>query len=221
MYELVVVRKYNIFTNSKVIAMGTNNQHKNVKEIIQKYEKIFEETPELGKVTFKTEALPSGQKEKIYLLNEGQAMFLMTLLRNDGVDGVVVKFKAKLASEFIRMRKFICEKQSRLWSETRISNKENRLKETDVIKLLVEYAKKQGSEHSDKLYLTYTKLANRIVGNKRDNMTISELNNLTLVENIIKQTIEIDMSMGMHYKDIYENCRKRIEQFAQVTYLAG
>ena len=131
MYELVEVRQDKIFTNSKVIAMGTNNQHKNVKEIIQKYEKIFEETPELGKVTFKTEALPSGQKEKIYLLNEGQAMFLMTLLRNDGVDGVVVKFKAKLASEFIRMRKFICEKQSRLWSETRISNKENRLKETD------------------------------------------------------------------------------------------
>ena len=43
MYELVEVRQDKIFTNSKVIAMGTNNQHKNVKEIIQKYEKIFEE----------------------------------------------------------------------------------------------------------------------------------------------------------------------------------
>lgn len=112
MYELVEVRENNVFTNSKIVAEGTRNQHKNVKEIIQKYEKIFEETPELGNVTFKTESLPSGQKEKIYLLNEGQAMFLMTLLRNDGVNGIVVRFKAKLASEFIRMKKFLDEKKN-------------------------------------------------------------------------------------------------------------
>ena len=68
--------------------------------------------------------------------------------------------------------------------------------------LLVEYAKEQGSAHSDKLYVTYTKLANTIIGGKRDDMTASELNTLTLVESIIKQTIEIDMSMGMYYKDI-------------------
>ena len=53
---------------------------------------------------------------------------------------------------------FLIEKQSKLWNDTRISNKENRLKETDVIKLHAEYAKEQGSTHSDKLYLTYTKL---------------------------------------------------------------
>lgn len=219
MYELVEVRENDVFTNSKVIAEGTNNQHKNVREIIQKYEKVFEETPELGKVTFKTEALPSGQKEKVYLLNEGQAMFLMTLLRNDGVDGVVVKFKARLASEFIRMRKFIREKQSQLWNDTRITNKENRLKETDVIKLLEDYAKEQGSRNSDKLYMVYTKLAKSVVGSKRDSVSVSELNNLTLVESIILQTIQIDMSMGMYYKEIYKDCKDRIERFANIAYL--
>ena len=221
MYELVEVRENDVFANSKVIAEGTNNQHKNVREIIQKYEKVFEETTELGKVTFKTEALPSGQKEKVYMLNEGQAMFLMTLLRNDGVDGVVVKFKARLASEFIRMRKFIREKQSKLWTETRIANKENRLKETDVIKMLQDYAKEQGSKNSDKLYMVYTKLAKSVVGGKRDNASVSELNNLTLVENIILQTIRIDMSMGMHYKDIYKDCNDRIKRFAEIAYLTA
>lgn len=221
MYELVEVRENDVFTNSKVIAEGTNNQHKNVREIIQKYEKVFEETPELGKVTFKTEALPSGQKEKVYLLNEGQAMFLMTLLRNDGVNGIVVKFKAKLASEFIRMRKFIREKHSQLWTETRIANKENRLKETDVIKMLQDYAKEQGSKNSDKLYMVYTKLAKSVVGGKRDTVSVSELNNLTLVENIILQTIRIDMSMDMHYKDIYKDCNERIKRFAEIAYLTA
>lgn len=221
MYELVEVRKNNVFTNSKVIADGTKNQHKNVREIIQKYEKVFEETPELGKVTFKTEALPSGQKEKVYLLNEGQAMFLMTLLRNDGIDGVVVKFKARLASEFIRMRKIINEKQSPLWIDTRHNNKENRLKETDVIKLLADYAKEQGSTHSDKLYMVYTKLANTVINGKRDNMGVSGLNNLTLVESIILQTIQAGMSMQMYYKDIYKDCKDRIEKFMDIAYLTA
>lgn len=219
MYDLVEVRENDVFTNSKVIAEGTNNKHYAVRQIIQKYDKVFEETPELGKVTFKMYSLESGQKEKIYLLNEGQAMFLMTLLRNDGVGGVVVKFKARLASEFIRMRKFINEKQSQLWVETRKINKENRLKETDVIKLLVDYAKEQGSSNSDKLYITYTKLAKTVVGGNRDSMTASEINNLTLVESIILQTINIDMSMGMYYKDIYKDCKNRIEQFMNIAYL--
>lgn len=219
MYELVELKGNEVFTNSKVIAEGTGNQHKNVREIIQKYEKVFEETPRLGKVTFKTETSKSGQKERVYYLNEGQATFLMALLRNDGVDGVVVKFKALLASEFIGMRDFIRERQTKYWNDTRIDNKENRLKETDVIKLLVEYAKEQGSTHSDKLYMAYTRLAKTFVGGKRDNISISDLNNLTLIESIILQTIRKDMSMGMHYKDIYKDCKDRIEQFAEITYL--
>lgn len=221
MYELVELKGNDVFTNSKMIAEGTGNQHKNVREIIQKYEEVFEKTPMLGKVTFKTEPSKNGQKEKIYFLNEGQAMFLMTLLRNDGVDGVVVNFKARLASEFIRMREFIREKQSKQWTDTRLTNKENRLKETDVIKLLVDYAKKQGSAHSDKLYLTYTKLAKSVVGKERDVMSISDLNNLTLIESIILQTIRIDMSMGMHYKEIYRDCKTRIENFAEIAYLTA
>lgn len=183
---------------------------------------MFEETKELGAVAFEMRAIKQSRganQEKIYLLNEGQAMFLMTLLRNDGIDGVVVRFKARLASEFIRMRNFIREKQSKLWNDTRIASKENRLKETDVIKLLAEYAKEQGSEHSDKLYIVYTKLASSIVSGKRDDMTASELNTLTLVESIIKQTIEIDMSMGMHYKDIYKDCKARIDLFGEIAYL--
>jgi hypothetical protein len=52
-------------------------------------------------------------------------------------------------------------------------------------------------------------------------MTASEINNITLVESIIKQTIEIDMSMGMDYKDIYKDCKDRIERFKDITYLTA
>lgn len=218
MYELVEVRKDDIFTNSKVIAEGTENQHHAVQQIIRKYE---EDISDFGQVAFEMRAVKYDRgtnKEKVYLLNEEQATFVITLLRNSKV---VVKFKKELVRQFYQMRRFLIEKQSKAWIDTRENNKVNRLKETDVIKLLAEYAEKQGSTHSDKLYLTYTKLAHSIVGGKREDMTVSELNTLTLMESIIKQTIEIDMSMGMHYKDIYKDCKERIGQFAEITYLTA
>lgn len=214
MYELVELKGNEVFTNSKVIAEGTQNQHESVVAIIRKYESDIRE---FGKINYSDlKSGKRGQPERIYYLNEEQATFLITLMRNSKI---VVKFKKELVRQFYAMRRFLLEKQTRLWSDTRIANKQNRLKETDVIKLLVEYAKEQGSTHSDKLYMTYTRLAKTIIGGKRDNISASELNNLTLVESIILQTIRIDMSMGMHYKDIYKDCKERIERFAEITYL--
>lgn len=216
MYELVELKGNDVFTNSKVIAYGTNNQHESVVAIIRKYEK---DILDFGNIDFSDlKSGKRGQPERVYYLNEEQATFVITLLRNSKI---VVKFKKELVRQFYAMRRFILEKQSKLWGETRIANKENRLKETDVIKLLVDYAKEQGSTHSDKLYVTYTKLAKSVIGGNRDNITVSDLNNLTLVESIILQTIRIDMSMGMHYKDIYRDCKNRIEQFADITYLSA
>ncbi|MBO5484320.1 MAG: Rha family transcriptional regulator [Lachnospiraceae bacterium] len=218
MYELVEVRENDVFTNSKVIAEGTNVKHHAVQQIISKYESDF---AEFGQVAFEMRAVKYSKgtnKEKIYLLNEEQATLLMTYMRNSEITR---KFKKELVRQFYAMRRFLIEKQSKLWNDTRILNKENRLKETDVIKMLVDYAKAQGSTHSDKLYLIYTKLAKTVISGSRDNISVSDLNNLTLVESIILQTIRIDMSMGMHYKDIYKDCKNRIEQFMDITYLTA
>lgn len=218
MYELVEVRQDEVFTNSKVIAEGTENQHETVTAIIRKYES---DITDFGKIEFsdlKSGNPKGGRPERMYYLNEEQATFVITLLRNSKV---VVAFKKELVKQFYAMRKFLIEKQSKLWNDTRIANKENRLKETDVIKLLADYAKEQGSTHSDKLYIAYTRLAKTVIGGQRDNMTACEINNLTLVESIILQTIKIDMSMGMNYKDIYKDCKDRIDQFMNIAYLTA
>lgn len=214
MYELVELKGNDIFTNSKVIAEGTENQHESVVAIIRKYEK---DICEFGKLEYSDlKSGKRGQPEKIYYLNEEQATFVITLLRNSKT---VVKFKKELVRQFYAMRKFLLDKQSKQWNDTRLANKENRLKETDVIKMLVDYAKEQGSTHSDKLYLTYTKLAKSIIGGNRDTVSVTDLNNLTLVESIILQTIRIDMSMNMPYKDIYKDCKDRLDRFADIAYL--
>lgn len=90
----------------RVVAQNTNNNQKNINEMIRKYEADF---MEFGQVPFKTEAVsetelkenPDRKAMKTYYLNEPQATFLMTLLRNSPV---VVDFKKKLVKAFFELR---------------------------------------------------------------------------------------------------------------------
>lgn len=114
----------------------------------------------MGKVGYYIQALKSGQKQKIYLLNEQQATYLVTLLENNAI---VRKFKLELVKQFYQMRQLLLEKQTQLWRNTRTESKINRLMETDEIKRLIEYAKAQGSKNADKYYIIFSKLANKAV----------------------------------------------------------
>lgn len=212
--QLVTLHGNEAFTDSMVIANGTNNQHESVQRIIRDYEK---ELSSFGKLGFEIRPMPSGQKQKVYRLNEMQATFLITLLKNNEV---VVKFKMELVRQFYAMRQFIFERQTKDWIVTREQGKITRKAETDIIKRLVEYAKEQGSEHSDRLYLSYTRLANKICGiSKRDDATVAQLSSLTVAENIILHCIQVGISEEKHYKDIYQDCKQRLEMFKDIAYL--
>lgn len=214
MNNLVTIKGNDIFTDSLVIAKGTGNEHRATQQLIKTYENDIKD---FGKVTFEMRPLESGQKTKVYLLNEPQATFLISLMKNTRV---VVKFKKELVRQFYEMRKFILERQSNEWIATRYQGKLTRKAETDTIKKLVEYAKSQGSTHADKLYLTYSKLANKVAGiTNRDKATISQLNNLSLIENIILHVVDSGILTDKHYKEIYQDCKKRLEMFKDLAYL--
>lgn len=130
------------------------------------------------------------------------------------------KFKEDYIKAFNSMESFIREKSTQVWIETRQAGKLTRKAETDTIKNLVDYAKEQGSTNSDKLYLTYTKLANRMAGiENRDRSTVMQLNNLSLMENIILHVIDTGILTGQHYKEIYQNCKKRLETVKDLAFL--
>ena len=197
-----------------VIAEGTDNKHESVQRRIRDYEK---EISSLGKLGFEIRPMKSGQEMKIYLLNEPQATFLITLLKNTEI---VVNFKLELVKQFYKMRQFILERQTTQWIETRKQGKLTRKSETDVIKELVEYAKNQGSKNAEMLYMTYSKLANKMAGiDKRDNATINQLNNLSLIENIISHCIRAGIEQEKHYKKIYQDCKARLVMFKDIAYL--
>lgn len=70
MYELVEVKKDEIFTTSKIIAEGTNNQHESIVAVIRKYEN---DILDFGKIDFSDlKSGKRGQPERVYYLNEEQ-----------------------------------------------------------------------------------------------------------------------------------------------------
>lgn len=214
MEQLVVLKNNEAFTNSFVIAEGTGVAHRYVKEQIRKHEGIFKAFGLL--VAYATEST-GGRPEEIYRLNEQQATFLITLMKNTEI---VVKFKAELVKQFFAMRSLLLEKKTAEWVQARKQGKLTRQSETDVIKQLIEYAEEQGSINSDKLYLVYSKLANKMAGIQgREIATAAQLNHLEIMEHIILNCIHEGMKLGEHYKQIYKRCKARLEQFKYVAYL--
>ncbi|MGJ0848331.1 Rha family transcriptional regulator [Tissierella praeacuta] len=189
MNNLVTIKKNDIFTDSLVIAEGTGYEHHTITRKIRDY---FEDFEELGKVGYHNQPMPSGQTQKIYLLNEPQASYLITLLENNHV---VRKFKLALVKEFYRMRQFILEKQS---------------------------AESQGSKNAGKLYMTYSKLVNstlNIEAGQRDNLPLSYIDAIRFLERAIENIISIEVDKGIHYKEIYQICKAKCNIIKELAFL--
>ncbi len=96
-FELTLVKNERR-ADTRLLAKHLGNQHKNVFELVKNYKADFEQ---IGKVTFQTEALPSGQLEKFALLNEDQAYLLLTYSRNSAK---VRALKVKMVKAFAEAR---------------------------------------------------------------------------------------------------------------------
>lgn len=207
MNDLVILKGKEIFTNSIIIAEGTGINHRRIKDAIRKYSDRLMLFGLLG--AHQTEST-GGRPEEIFDLNEEQATFLITLLKNTGK---VVEFKTELVRQFYAMRRLILEQQSNEWKFFRQQGKIVRFSETDTLKELFEYAKARGSTNPNKIYTNYTKLANKTVGIKSvKDATTMQLNYLMLVENIFIQIILAGMDVDRNYHDIYRDCKERATQ---------
>ena len=111
------------YTTSDVIAKHSENSHHAIQQLINKNREKLEA---FGKVAFEMRALPSGQKAKIYRLNEKQATFLITLLKNTPN---VVAFKFELTKQFYAVSEELKQRHS-----LRLEDKSKRKTLTDAIK---------------------------------------------------------------------------------------
>lgn len=89
----------------RIIASSTNNKAKSIQDMINRNIVAFEK---LGALTCTIETIKNSvgaeNEQKTFWLNEAQATFLITLLRNNEI---VFNFKLNLVQEFIKMREFL------------------------------------------------------------------------------------------------------------------
>lgn len=142
---LVTIQNNQPLTTSLIIAVGTNNEHESIMRIIQRYEEKFKRW---GEIYFSD--LKSGNKKgdlrgrpiQIAYLNEPQAAFLLTLLRNNDI---VVDFKSKLVDQFYKMRQKLLTPEEAERLKIRQAGKTNRRTLTDAIKPFVEEERPKSS----------------------------------------------------------------------------
>lgn len=207
------------YTTSEIIAEGTGINHRRVRDAIRKYQAELETFGRVGAYQTALDTKGGVQNVPGYILNEQQATFLLTLLKNTPV---VVAFKKELVRQFYTMRSLLLERASPIWQDTRSLGKEVRRRETDAIKRLVDYAAAHGSRNAGRYYATLSRLADKTVGvTERDKAQVVQLTALLLVENVIAQEIAVGIEDGQPYKAIYRAVKDRLAAFQAVGTLAG
>lgn len=184
-------------------------EHKDLLDIIRDE---FSEEIGLGKIS------PSSYKNS---QNKEQPMFILTLNQAKQVLLRESKYARRAIISYIEvLEQAIIDKAKSEWLLTRQQGKLVRREETDAIQELIEYAKRQGSEHSEKLYMTYSKLVNSLVGikaNSRDKVDFGILMIIRQLEDMFTRVITSSMENEIHYKEIYKICKKQGTQFIEIV----
>jgi len=216
--KLVKIHHNDVFTDSMIISVESKNAHESIVRHINNHKDKFQRMGKLRTSDFKSGV--SGPATTVYLLNEPQSSFLITLLRNSDK---VVDFKFALVNEFYRTRLLLMEKQTADWQSARVKGKESRLGTTDIIRdKLIPLAIQQGSTNYSKFYLTYTKLVNstlKINSEMRDYLPYHYLMAIDMLERIIENVIAAEVEKGTHYKEIYQICKAKCQMAADLSFL--
>ncbi len=215
MEELVSVMDNEVVCDSLIVADKFKKRHDNVIRDISNLLKNEEiKSRKLFTQSYYTDS--KGRTYKKYLMN--RKGFTILAMGFNGKEAL--HWKLIYSDAFDKMEEMLKERNTQLWIEQRTQGKLVRNAETGVIKQLIQYAQEQGSTHADMLYMTYSKLANKMAGiSDRDLATFQQLSELSFIENIILNQIHIGMGKGLHYKEIYKDCKRQIELFKDIAYL--
>ena len=155
MDELVFLKHEDALTDSLTVAEAFGKRHDNVLKAIDVLNESLLKNEERSKMFIPSRRkADDGQFHRMYYMNrDGFSLLVMGFTGKKALE-----WKLKYIDAFNKMESVIRQKSTSAWVETRQYGKLTRKAETDTIQKLVEYAKEQGSEHSDKLYITYTRL---------------------------------------------------------------
>jgi Rha family phage regulatory protein len=216
MEELVFTRKNEAVTDSLTVAEYFQKRHDNVLKAIDKL---------LGGLPKNNETLLF--IETTYIEEQNGQTYRKYIMTRDGFSLLAMGFTGKKALQwklkyieaFNKMEQALTERKQEQFINARKTGMLTRKSETDVLKKLVEHAKAQGSTHADMLYVTYTKLVNKLVGVKtRADADFRQLTDLMTLERVILSTVEEGINKGLDYHEIYKECKKKCELVSEIAH---
>lgn len=220
MKDLVFLKSNQPVTTSLIIADGTGNQHESIIRLINEHKAHFERWGQVRFSDLKSGNSQGGRPTKVAYLNEQQATFLITLLRNNDV---VLEFKSELVDRFYKMREILLNQQNEQWRELRNATKISFKDLTPVIRELHEWATAHGCKVSEKVFfMNFFKLINKTLGinpNSRDTLAAWQLYEVDKLQFIARTIITGLLTQGADYHLPYRNCKDAFETYARLSYI--
>lgn len=216
MNELVFTRKNEAVTDSLTVAEFFQKRHDKVLRAIDELLGGLPkngETPLFMETTYVEEQ--NGQTYRKYIMTrDGFSLLAM------GFTGKkALQWKLKYIEAFNAMEKALTERKSEQYINARKNGILTRKSETDMLKKLVEYAESQGSTHANMLYVTYTKLVNKLVRVKtRTDADARQLKDLETLERVILNVIDDGIGKNNDYHEIYQECKKKCELISEIAH---
>lgn len=206
--DLVKMKGRNAVCDSLDVAEHFGKRHKNMIQNIKRLAENSADVKALFKVQTYTDSYGREQK-KYYMNRDGFSLLVMGFTGKEAIE-----WKLKYIEAFNRMEQLLAQKQTEVYKDTRTYQKAIRKQETDAIKRLVDYAVEQGSKNAGRYYTSLSKLADKTAGiTDREQATTEQLGALALVENIIEKCISEGIELQEPYKDIYQECKQKLERF--------
>ena len=116
------------------------------------------------------------------------------------------------------------------WKQARIQSKEVRKDVSNAIKMLVDYATKQGSSSAQKYYSNITKMEyaaleliqskEKVPSNFRDTLDLMDLCFLQAAEQVCRAAIIDGIEREFPYKEIYKLAKEKVMNYAQTVTFA-
>lgn len=217
----VVEKDGEFYVTSLQVAEHFEKEHHNVLKAISNLE-----VPENFRLVNFEESFrkdSQGAKRKLVLMTRDGFTFLAM-----GFTGSkAVEWKIKYIEAFNSMEKELLRIGGTAWLQKRVEGKLVRKPLTNAIQQFIKYAISQGSESYAKrpelAYINFTRmeykalfLLSKSIPGLRDQLSMMDLSSLSIAERAVTKSLVECMNQGLHYKDIYQVCKHKVEQIAEL-----
>lgn len=225
--DLVHVNKKEVFTDSIVISNLLEVPHKVLVNTIERIISRNKNNNGTAKpLKFPQKFIKSTYINKMnrsYVMYEMNEQAYMKLAMHLKGYEKAEKIQDSIIEAFSMMKEALLNHQNASWLNARNEGKKIRNQETDIIKIFVDYATKQGSKNAQRYYANITKMTNKALelliqvkeGKPlRDLASIMELGYIQMLEFRAIQAIEHGMSENLPYKFIYKYAKDEVNKLA-------